>query len=128
MIALVVVAFLAGYVPQRMRADRQAETLATTTLERDLSMTHRHLGLAALEAQRGNHANAATAARAFFDGCATLAAHPGLAGEPRTRGALGAYAGSRDEISVQLAQGDPQVAERLASLYLTMDGVLARRQ
>ena len=127
-IALLIAAFLAGYVPQRLRADRAEATLRTTTLDLELANTHRDLGIAALEAQRSNYANAATAARRFFDGCAKLAQDPGLADEPRTRGALGSYAASRDEISVQLATADPQVAQRLASLYFTMDGVLTRRQ
>ena len=127
-IALLVGSFVAGYAPQRLRGDRQAKTLRATTLDLELANTHRDLGIAALEAQRSNYANAALAARRFFDGCARLADDPGLAEQPRTRGALGSYAASRDAISVQLAQGDPQVAQRLASLYFTMDGVLARRQ
>jgi hypothetical protein len=127
-IALLILAFLGGYLPQRMRADREADALRTTTLDLALSKAHRDLGLAAIEAQRSNYANAGTAARSFFDACSKLAQDPGLANEPRTRGALGSYAGSRDEISVQLASADPQIAQRLASLYLTMDGVLSRRQ
>jgi hypothetical protein len=127
-IALLILAFLGGYVPQRMRADREAAALRTTTLDLELSKAHRDLGIAALEAQRSNYANAAAAAQRFFDACAKLSQDPGLADEPRTRGALGSYAGSRDEISVQLATADPQIAQRLASLYFTMDGVLARRQ
>jgi hypothetical protein len=127
-LALLIASFLAGYVPQRLRADRQETTLRATKLDLELANTHRDLGIAALEAQRSNYANAALAARRFFDGCARLAEDPGLADQPRTRGALGSYAASRDEISVQLATGDPQVAQRLASLYFTMDGVLARKQ
>src|SRR5688500_17135197 len=95
-IALLIAAFLAGYVPQRLRANREAEMLRTTKLDLELSNAHRDLGLAALEAQRSNYANAATAARRFFDACARLAPDPGLADEPRTRGALSSYAASRD--------------------------------
>lgn len=127
-LALLVAAFLGGYVPQKLRGDRQEETLRTTTLDLELALAHRDLGVAALEAQRANYANAGTAARRFFDRCAKLAQDPGLADEPRTRGALGSYAASRDEISVQLATADPQIAQRLASLYFTMDGVLTRRE
>ena len=125
---LLVASFVAGYAPQRLRADREAKTLRATTLDLELANAHRDLGIAALETQRSNYANAAVAARRFFDACARLSEDPGLAEQPRTRGALGSYAASRDEISVQLATGDPQVAQRLASLYFTMDGVLARRQ
>lgn len=128
MIALLIAAFLGGFVPQKLRGDRHEDTLRTTTLDLELALAHRDLGVAALEAQRVNYANAGIAARRFFDRCTKLAQDDGLADEPRTRGALSSYAASRDEISVQLATGDPQIAQRLASLYFTMDGVLTRRE
>jgi hypothetical protein len=127
-IVLLIAAFLAGYVPQRLRADRAEESLQTAKLDLELSNLHRDLGIASLEAQRNNFANASTAATAFFDGCARMANDPRLADEPRTRNALGAYAGQRDQYAVELATANPQVGQRLASLYLTMEGVLARRQ
>jgi hypothetical protein len=126
-LVLLVLAFAGGHVPQKLRADRLEETLRTTSLELELATAHRDLGIAALEAQRNNFANAAVAARRFFDACARLAPNPAFDKQPRTRIALGGYAAQRDEISVQLATGDPAVVHRLASLYLTMEGVLARR-
>ena len=127
-LVLLIATFLGGYVPQKLRANRLEETLRTTQLDLDLARLHRTLGIATLEAQRNNFASAARAATVFFDGCHRLANDAGLANEPRTRTALGAYANSRDEIAVQLAQADPQVAQRLAALYFTLEGVLARRQ
>ena len=127
-LVLLAVAFLAGYVPQKIRADRAEESLQVTKLDLELANIHRDLGIAALEAQRNNFANASAAAAAFFDGCSSLAQSELLVNEPRTRVALGSYAGSRDEISVQLATANPQVAQRLAGLYFTMQGVLARRR
>ena len=127
-IVLLVLAFLGGYVPQLLRADRLDDSLRTAQLDLELANLHRKVGLAAFEAQQSNYANAAAAATAFFDGCARLANDPGLADEPRTRAALGAYAGSRDQYAAQLTSADPLVVQRLASLYLTMDGVLTRRQ
>ncbi|HYR27488.1 MAG TPA: hypothetical protein VEU30_03435 [Thermoanaerobaculia bacterium] len=121
-------AFAAGYVPQKQRAEQLDETLEVTKLDLALATAHRDLGVAALESQRSNYANAAIAATRFFDSCARLATHPGLANQPRTRLALGAYATQRDQIAVQLGTADPSVAQRLASLYFTMDGVLARRE
>ena len=125
---LLVLAAAAGYVPQKLRADRLEKTLRATSLDLALANAQRDLGVAALEAQRNNFANAAAAAARFFDSCAHLAPHPAFNDQPRTRVALGSYAGQRDAISVQLATADPAVVHRLASLYLTMDGVLARRQ
>ena len=122
------VAFAAGYVPQMLRANRAEEQLATTSLDLELARAHRILGNAALEAQRHNFANAGTAAAAFFNRCAELSRDPALANEPRTRIALAAYAQQRDEIMVQIASGDIGVAQRLSSLYFTMDGVIARRE
>ena len=125
---LLVVAFVAGYLPQRLRADRLEESLQLTKLDLELANVHRDLGRAALEAQRSNFANAQAAAAAFFDGCSRIVQTEQFASEPRTRVALGAYASARDEISVQLATADPQAAQKLASLYFTMEGVLARRR
>lgn len=124
---LLVAAFVGGYVPQRLRADQAEETLQVAKLDLELANIHRDLGVAALEAQRSNFANAQAAAAAFFDGCSRLAQTEAFAKEPRTRVALAAYASARDEVSVQLATADPQAAQRLASLYFTMNGVLARR-
>jgi len=125
---LIGAAFVAGYMPQKQRADTLEETLEATKLDLALANAHRDLGVAALESQRNNYANAAMAATRFFDACARLASHPALASQPRTRIALGAYAAQRDQISVQLGTADPSVAQRLSSLYFTMDGVLARRE
>ena len=127
-LVLLGLAFLGGYVPEKLRANRLQDTLKTTTIELELANAHRHLGVAALEAQRNNFANASAAAVPFFDACARLANNPAFNDEPRTRTALGAYAGSRDAILVQLATADPTAAQRLASLYFTMEGVLQRRE
>ena len=127
-IVLLVGAFLAGYIPPTLRAREMNETLRTTRLDLRLATLHRLVGTASHEAQRNNFAAASAAARAFFDGCRTLADTEPFPDEPRTRAAISAYAGARDEITTQLALADPQVRERLAGLYLAMDGVLARRQ
>jgi hypothetical protein len=47
---------------------------------------------------------------------------------PRTQIALQGYAQSGDVILGELANGDPMVKERLASMYMTMNGVIERRQ
>ena len=127
-IVLLILAFFGGYIPQRLEANRLEESLGVTTLDLELATLHRRLGLAALEAQRSNFASAASAMNVFFDGCRRIAQDPRLANEPRTRTALGAYPNERDSIAVQLASADPLVAQRLASLYFTMEGVLARRE
>lgn len=102
--------------------------LETTELDLRLATLHRHVGVASHEAQRNNFAAAAASARTFFDGCRSLLDEYEMTETPRTRLALSAYASSADMVLGQLATGDPAVKERLASLYLTMNGLLERRQ
>lgn len=125
---LLIAAFLGGYVPATWRARTVETTLHSTELELRLANLHRRLGVAAGEALRNNYANASAAAREFFEGCTALAQSDAFANQPRTRIAFTSYAAQRDEIMSQLASAQPQVKDRLASMYLTMDGVLARRE
>lgn len=125
---LLLFAFGLGYVPKELERRRLVETIATTELDLRLANLHRQLGVASHEAQQNNFANAATAARAFFDGCRSVTHDYPLTDQPRTRLALEAYAASSDTILGQLANADPTVKAQLASLYLTMNGVLARHQ
>jgi len=127
LIVLLAAAFFVGYIPCAMRAREQAATLKKTQLDLRLANLHRLLGVASHEAQRNNYANAAGAARTFFDQCAAIAQTEPFIEEPRTRIALTAYAANRDDVMTHLAMGDPATKERLASMYLTMDGVLGRR-
>jgi len=127
-IVLLVAAFLGGYIPQALELRRASASLQRTELDLQLAGLHRRLGVASHEAQRNNFANASAAAREFFDGCAALAQTELLAKEPRTMIAITSYAGQRDEIMTALAVADPRMKERLASMYLVMDGVLQRRQ
>ena len=128
MLVLVAIAFLVAYIPCTLRARETRATLQSTQVDLQLANLHRRLGVASHEAQRNNYANAAAAAREFFDGCGALARSEAFDNQPRTRIALTAFANSRDEIMTKLAMADPQSKERLSSMYLTMDGVLARRQ
>ena len=127
-IVLLVAAFLGGYVPQALELRRATATLQRTELDLRLADLHRRLGVASHEALRNNYANASAAARQFFEGCAALAQTGLLAKEPRTQIAITSYASQRDEIMTALAIADPQMKERLASMYLVMDGVLQRRE
>ena len=126
-LVLLVLAFAGGFVPQWLEARRLRETVTRTTMELRLATLHRELGVASHEVQRNNFASAAEAASRFFDDCAKLANTEPFSGDARTRVALLGYAGQRDEVMALLAAGDPAVRERLASLYLTMNGVLMRR-
>lgn len=127
-VLLVALAFAFGYVPKEFERRKLATRLAETELELRLANLHRRLGLANYEAQRNNFASAAEHARAFFDGCRSVTADYPLADRPRTRLALQTYASTSDVVLGQLANADPEVKERLSSLYATMNGLLERRQ
>lgn len=114
-------------MPKHFEQRRVNAALQTAELDLRLSDLHRRLGVASHEAQRDNFPAAGIAAMEFFEGArAVVETHP-FTNEPRTRTALAAYAGYGDEILRQIAMNDPAVKERLASLYLAMDGVLQRR-
>jgi hypothetical protein len=126
-LVLIAIAFGAGYVPKWLEVRRLQSTLKSTTFDLRLANLHRQLGVASHEAQRNNYANAANAAQTFFDGCRALAREDAFSDQPRTREAISAYAGYADDIIPRLISGDPMVREKLAGLYLAMDGVLQRR-
>lgn len=125
---LIAVAFAGGFIPKWLEARELRAQLEHTDLQLRLTNAHRMLGVASQEAQRSNYANAAQAAARFFDECATLARMDAFEKEQRTRVALLSYTAQRDEIMALLSAGDPAARERLAGLFLTMDGVLARRE
>jgi hypothetical protein len=127
-VLLLAFAFGLGYVPKELERRKLAETLRTTELDLRLADLHRQLGVASHEAQRNNFASAGTAARAFFDGCRAVVNEYTFENQPRTRLALQAYASSSDTVLGELANADPAVKDKLASLYLTMNGLLERRQ
>ena len=125
---LLLFAFGIGYVPKELERRRIAETMRTTELDLRLANLHRQIGVASHEAQRNNFANAAAAARVFFEGCRSVVNQYPLEDRPRTRIALQSYASTSDVILGQLANADPSVKEQLSALYLTMNGVLERKQ
>jgi hypothetical protein len=123
-----VCAFALGYVPQELDQRRTQRALEATELDLRLANLHRQIGMASHEAQRNNFAVASTEASRFFDGCRAVIDEYDFAERPRTRLALSAYASSRDIVLGQLATADPAVKERLSSLFITMNGLLERRQ
>ncbi len=125
---LLAAAFLGGFIPQWLEVRTLHESLATTELQYRLAEAHRTLGIASHEAMRSNYANAAQFAGQFFDQCGALARSEAFAKEPRTRIALQSYLQQRDELMAMLSAGDPASRERLAGMFLAMQGVLERRE
>jgi len=127
-LVLLAAAFLGGYIPQRLEADRAKKELATLQLNHDLSELQRRLGVASHEAMRNNYASAAEAAKSFFAGCDDIVQKYPFENEPRTRNTLTTFAASRDAVMAQLVAGDPASKERLANMYLALNGVALRRE
>lgn len=127
-ILLILGAFLLGWLPKEIEGRRLESTLRTTQLDLRLTDLHRQLGVASHQAMLGDFPAAGIAALGFYDGCRALAESGALEDRVRTRTALGAYAGQRDEMLARVAVADPSVREGFASLYLTMNGVIERRQ
>jgi hypothetical protein len=121
-------AYGAGYIPERMARSRTTEELNRLTFDHDLSELHRRLGVASHEAMRNNYASAAQSAQVFFEKCNDVLQKYPFENEPRTKYTLSTFANSRDAIMTQLATGDPASRERLMNMFLALDGVLTRRQ
>ncbi|HEX8251746.1 MAG TPA: hypothetical protein VF846_01260 [Thermoanaerobaculia bacterium] len=126
--ALIAAAFLIGYIPNELAARQLATKLHGTELELRLATLQRQLGVASHQAQRNNYGIASKIAEEFFAGCRKALQDFRLRDRPRTRIALTEYALQGDTVVGQLANGDPQAKERLASMFLTLDGVIQRQQ
>lgn len=126
-VLLMLAALAAAYVHQEIERRRLARELAAAQMDLVLSNLHRKLGVAALALQQGSQEEATVAAREFFEGCRKAVYTHDFTDEPRTRIALGSYGAQGDSILMAMAAADPAVQNRLASLYLTMEGVLVRR-
>jgi glutamate-1-semialdehyde aminotransferase len=126
-VVLLAAAFLGGFVPQWIKVRNLRTQVETMDLQLRLATAHGLLGVASQEAQRNNYASAAQAAAQFFDQCATLARTEAFEKEPRTRVALLSYTAQRDQVMALLSAADPAAREKLAGMFLAMDGVLARR-
>lgn len=126
--ALIALAFLIGYIPNEIGSRRLAQQLRRTELDLRLVNLHRQLGVASHEAQSNNYGVASGIAKSFFEGCRKTVHEFRFENRPRTQIALQGYAQQGDVILGELANGDPLVKERLASMYMTMNGVIDRRQ
>ncbi|HEX7708878.1 MAG TPA: hypothetical protein VF701_20635 [Thermoanaerobaculia bacterium] len=126
--AVLVAVFLLAWLPNERKLRRVETTLQIAELDLRLATAHRKLGVASHHAARGDYPETGIAAMQFFRDCAALAESGALDDRPRTKGAIGAYASNRDAFLGQIAANDPTVHERLASLYLVMNGVIQRRE
>ena len=116
--ALMLIAFLVGFVPMWLKARESGNNLAAT--ERTLSVVRlqNSLASAALDARRAEYEPARQALSGFYTSLrADIDKGDDSALTPAQReAAQGLFAG-RDEIITRLARSDPAVADQLSDVY-----------
>jgi hypothetical protein len=117
--ALMLIAFLVGFVPMWLKARESGNNLATTERTLGLAQMQNNLASAVIDARRGEYELARQAASQFYT---SLQADIGKSddsklSEAQRTAAQGLFAG-RDEIITLLARSDPASADRLADVYV----------
>ena len=112
--AVVIVAFLLGYVPSCVGERNAEQQKAQLEYKVRLGDLRDKIGMASYEVNRNNYANAAQFSGEFFDGLLSLISD--TRDEP-FRQKLQPISARRDEITTNLAQADPVVKEKLAQMY-----------
>jgi hypothetical protein len=116
---VLIVVFLAGFVPMWLKARTCSEDLFRTERQLAASEIENLIASAALNAQRGDYEPARQAASAFFTSLRNefdkgmASAYP-----PGRQQALAHLLDFRDELITLLARNDPASAERLSDLYV----------
>lgn len=117
--ALMLVAFLVGFVPMWLKARESGNNLATTQRTLGLAQMQNNLASAVIDARRGEYELARQATSQFYTSLQAdigKTDDSGLSAAQRTA-AQGLFAG-RDEIITLLARSDPASADRLADVYV----------
>ena len=116
--ALMLIAFLAGFVPMWLKARESGNNLAATERTLGVARLQNSIASAALDARRGDYEPARQAASQFYTSLrADIDKGDDSTLTPAQReAAQGLFAG-RDEIITLLARGDPAAADRLSDVY-----------
>lgn len=117
--ALMLVAFLIGFVPMWLKARESGNNLAATERTLGLAQMQNNLASAVIDARRGEYEPARQAASQFYTSLQADIDKGDAAGlNPAQRTtAQGLFAG-RDEVITLLARSDPASADRLADVYV----------
>lgn len=113
--AAVVIAFLAGFVPQWLRVQTLVEELEEARLEIVTLELQTRLGAALSEAQRGNYERARQLMTGFFSGLQERSAEIGPS--PQQRQELEALLAQRDEVITLLSRAQPESSSRLNMMF-----------
>ena len=124
--ALMLIAFLAGFVPMWLKARESGNNLVAA--ERTLSLTRlqNSIASAALDARRGDYEPARQAASQFYTSLqADIDKGDDSTLTPAQReAAKGLFAG-RDQIVTWLARGDPAAADNLSDVYASFRKIVS---
>jgi hypothetical protein len=124
--ALMLVAFLVGFVPMWLKARESGNNLATTQRTLNLAQMQNNLASSVIDARRGEYELARQAASQFYTSLQAdigKTDDSGLSEAQRTA-AQGLFAG-RDEIITLLARSDPASADRLADVYVAYRKIMS---
>ncbi len=112
---LVVIAFLAGFLPSYAKEKRLENDLRQARQENRMAQLRDLAGLAYLQASQKNYGLAAGTTARFFESTRQAANN---ASEATTRKPLEDLLTDRDKITAELAKGDPGVLNDLQTLFL----------
>lgn len=116
--AILLIVFLAGFVPMWLKARSAASSLANTEQQLMLVRMQSNLASATIDARRGDYEPARQAASQFFT---SLSAEMDKANSSSytqaQRDAMQPLFAGRDEIITLLARSDPAAADRLSDLF-----------
>jgi hypothetical protein len=113
-IILLIVVFLAGFVPQYIKVKRLENDLSAATQENALAELRDLAGLAFVQTSEKNYGLAAATSNQFFTRTREIA---NRAPDANGRKALEDLLASQDKIAVALAKGDPEALGDLQVLF-----------
>jgi hypothetical protein len=116
--ALMLIAFLAGFVPTWLKARESGNNLAAAERALGVARMQNSLASAALDARRGDYEPARQAISQFYTSLrADIDKGDDSTLTPAQRGAAQELFAGRDEIITLLARSDPAAADRLSDVY-----------
>ena len=113
-IILLIIVFLAGFVPQYMKVKRLENDLSVAKKENALAQLRDLAALAFIQASQKNYGLAAGTTKQFFRRARELA---NQAPDANGRKALEDLLASQDKITAELAKGDPEALGDLQVLF-----------
>ena len=113
-IILLIIVFLAGFVPQYIKVNRLENDLSVARQENALAQLRDLAGLAFVQASQKNYGLAAATSQQFFSRTREMA---NQVSEANKREAMEALLASQDKITAELAKGDPEVLVDLQVLF-----------